>query len=117
MASSLVAALALGFIADSQALPGIRLPYCTLIVGTWSSRRSDGGVVAWEFHRNGHVTLTVQCPDGSTTNDSGTYRVDSQRLRVSFGGAWQAADVVQLNGRLLVLRWEGASGTGRFRRR
>jgi hypothetical protein len=119
MLTSLVAAVALGFVggpsADAMDLTETGLSNRALIVGTWERRESDGVVEVWEFRRHGHFTAALLLPNGRRRTTQGTYRVEGQRLELGFAGrAQQTRELMQLDRRLLVWDWGGPT---RYRRR
>jgi hypothetical protein len=117
MLSSLVAAVALGFVGEpsSGVLTDVQQANRWLLVGTWEHQGTDGIVEVWEFRRNGQFTVAVHDPDGGGMADSGTYRVDGQRVKLDFRGvASQSMSLVQLDRRVLVWDWCGPT---RYRRR
>jgi hypothetical protein len=119
MVSVLLVATTLGFVtgpADGgPAVTEVRQSNRWLLAGTWEHRGRDGLAEIWEFRRNGRFTLAVRGPDGRRMTDSGTYRVDGQRVHLDFSGmATQTVRLVQLDRRELVWSWCGPT---RYRRR
>jgi hypothetical protein len=108
MMYGLVAALALGFVPGPAEggtdVTQVRVPYRTLIVGTWDRLTEGGYVETVQFHRNGRFTWTIPLTDGTLEDaGSGTYRVDGRRLKLGFDpGGPETVELVQLDGRVVV---------------